>query len=79
MELPMRAILVLAAAVAAVTLFGSDRARAEVVYPWCAHNFDKGGSTNCGFVSFEQCLASTANRGVCIGNPRYQDKKMRAR
>jgi hypothetical protein len=68
----MRGILFLAGVLAAFAMSGPDRAAAEVVYPWCAHHVDTGGSTNCGFVSFEQCLASEANRAVCINNPRYQ-------
>jgi hypothetical protein len=35
-------------------------------YPWCAH---RGESTNCGFVSYEQCRMSS---GWCDRNPMYQ-------
>ena len=40
---------------------------------WCAHyGFDLGG-TNCGFTSYEQCMASlTGNGGVCLRNSQYQ-------
>ena len=35
-------------------------------YPWCAQ---RGESTNCGFVSYEQCMASSR---WCNRNPLYQ-------
>lgn len=43
---------------------------AEVVYPWCAR-YD-WTTRNCGFVSFEQCLATVRGRGgFCERNARY--------
>jgi uncharacterized protein DUF3551 len=45
-------------------------------YPWCAYyNFgqDGGGATNCGFVTFQQCLATVSGiGGSCAANPMYQ-------
>ena len=39
-------------------------------YPWCA-NYG-GGGTNCGFVSFEQCLTTiSGNGGFCDRNTQY--------
>jgi len=40
---------------------------------WCAHyGFDLGG-TNCGFVSYGQCMASlTGNGGYCSPNAQYR-------
>jgi Protein of unknown function (DUF3551) len=35
-------------------------------YPWCAQ---RGESTNCGFVSYEQCRMSSS---WCDRNPMYQ-------
>jgi Protein of unknown function (DUF3551) len=35
-------------------------------YPWCAQ---RGESTNCGFVSYEQCRATSS---WCDRNPMYQ-------
>ena len=32
-------------------------ARAEIEYPWCAVYSAKGGGTNCGFSTLEQCRA----------------------
>ena len=37
---------------------------------WCAHYGAKGGGTNCGFYSFEQCEAARwGNGGFCQRNP----------
>jgi hypothetical protein len=43
-------------------------------YPWCAYyNFGFGGATNCGFVTFQQCLATVSGvGGSCGHNPMYQ-------
>ena len=39
-------------------------------YPWCAR-YD-WSTYNCGFVSFEQCLATVRGiGGICERNPRY--------
>jgi hypothetical protein len=43
---------------------------AEVLYPWCAR-YD-WTTRNCGFVSFEQCLATVRGRGgFCERNALY--------
>jgi Protein of unknown function (DUF3551) len=43
-------------------------------YPWCAYyNDQEGGFTNCGFVTFQQCLAAVSGvGGDCGANPMYQ-------
>jgi hypothetical protein len=44
-------------------------------YPWCAIYSDGvvGGSTNCGFTTFEQCTeAARGLDGFCRLNPQYQ-------
>jgi hypothetical protein len=43
-------------------------------YPWCAYyNFFHGGATNCGFSTFQQCLATVSGiGGSCGPNPMYQ-------
>jgi len=43
-------------------------------YPWCAYyNLHHGGATNCGWVTFEQCLATVRGiGGSCGPNPMYQ-------
>jgi hypothetical protein len=41
---------------------------------WCAYyNFDRGGATNCGFATFQQCLAAVSGvGGNCGPSPYYQ-------
>jgi hypothetical protein len=45
-------------------------------YPWCAIYSDggaAGGGTNCGFISFEQCMATANGLGsFCYRNTQYQ-------
>lgn len=39
-------------------------------YPWCAYY--SGGGTNCGFVTFEQCLTTVSGiGGFCNRNTQY--------
>lgn len=46
---------------------------AMVIYPWCAKYHGRLGGVNCGFTSFQQCLATIAgNGGFCDPNPWYQ-------
>jgi hypothetical protein len=45
-------------------------------YPWCAR-YD-WTTTNCGFVSFQQCLATISGiGGRCEPNPRYVPPQQR--
>jgi hypothetical protein len=37
-------------------------------YPWCQQRGD--GTTNCGFVTYEQCMAKQGS--FCYRNPMYQ-------
>jgi hypothetical protein len=65
----MKYALVLLGAVAAI----GTRAEAQN-YPWCEYlgGFD-GGGRNCGFVSFQQCMASASgNGGDCRENTQYE-------
>jgi hypothetical protein len=39
-------------------------------YPWCA--IYKAGAMNCGFTTFQQCLATVSEAGFCIQNSTYQ-------
>ena len=44
-------------------------------YPWCAIYSEgaAGGGTNCGFTSFEQCMATARGLGSnCQPNTQYQ-------
>jgi hypothetical protein len=42
-------------------------------YPWCArYGGGRGGAQNCGFVSFDQCMATVRGiGGYCARNPQY--------
>jgi hypothetical protein len=49
----------------ATLVLGTDAASAA---PWCTEAV-KGGGTNCGFYSFQQCMASASgNGGFCRQN-----------
>jgi hypothetical protein len=62
------AVLVFGVAVSA----GAGSASAAAPYPWCAHYAGRNGGTNCGFVSFPQCMAAiSGNGGYCDTNPFY--------
>ena len=41
-------------------------------YPWCAY-YKGAGGTNCGFVSYAQCMATVSGiTGFCAQNTQYQ-------
>jgi hypothetical protein len=61
----MRKALSLATVMATLS-FGGGPAVAQN-YPWCAQRGD--GAINCGFVSYEQCGASSR---FCVRNPMYE-------
>jgi hypothetical protein len=60
MEVAMRTIATTLMA-AGWLLIGANASEAQT-YPWCAVYHDKFGAWNCGFVTFEQCLATV--RGI---------------
>jgi hypothetical protein len=47
-----------------------NRAEAQN-YPWCAQ-YMNDGVMNCGFATFQQCLAEISGRGFCTQNSTYQ-------
>ena len=55
---------------------GSEPASADsITYPWCAQyrGGDRGGGRNCGFWTYEQCMASVlGNAGFCELNAMYR-------
>jgi Protein of unknown function (DUF3551) len=57
------------------TICGETSAEAQN-YPWCAYyNYGQGGggATNCGFTTFQQCLAAVSGvGGNCGPNPMFQ-------
>ena len=67
----MKALLFAAALIAAAgALTGSAQAQN---YPWCAlYGGRGGGGQNCGFSTFEQCMATLSGMGgFCNRNPQY--------
>ena len=55
--------------IAAITLFLSTIG-AHADGTWCAQYGSRGGGTNCGFYSFQQCEeARSGNGGFCYQNP----------
>ena len=63
------ALLFLTALVASVP----HSAKAEIYRPWCAQYYGRGGGgTNCGFISYEQCMMTARGAGAwCVQNPWY--------
>ena len=53
----------------AVLLLGDDAAYAA---PWCAQYSGMGGGTNCGFYSFQQCMAAIS--GMVDSAPRTNSR-----
>jgi Protein of unknown function (DUF3551) len=69
----MRVLLFVLAILVGTAAIGT-RAEAQN-YPWCANYSDGegGGGTNCGFTTFEQCLATVSGiGGFCDRNTQYQ-------
>lgn len=55
----------LGAAVLLMFAGNGSPAKAQPVYPWCAHysGNDVGGAINCGFSTREQCMAAVSGVG----------------
>jgi hypothetical protein len=70
MRIDGRAAL-LASAVAAVAMTAGTPRESHAQGTWCARSFDRdvGTAENCGFYSFEQCLATVHGwGGICARN-----------
>ena len=63
-------------AIAAPALLASSPARANIEYPWCAaYGGDMGGASNCGFTTWEQCMATVSGiGGFCEPNQFYSPR-----
>ena len=71
----MRSIITAVFALAVLSVTGTG-ARADG--PWCS--YDVRGGTNCGFYSYEQCMANLWGiGGSCGQNPAYTGPRRRAR
>ena len=64
--------LLAALALTALTSFDVTPAAAQVNHcrPWCVHysGGGRGGGTNCGFTSFQQCMWTAQGSDVCLVN-----------
>jgi len=79
----MRKLALLSAVAAAVAATSAWQAPASAVeYPWCAQygGFFGGGGRNCGFVSYQQCMATVSGiGGFCERNSFYRAPTRRYR
>jgi hypothetical protein len=68
----MRRLLFVFGILVATTAIGTCGSL-ETNYPWCAqYGGSAGGVQNCGFVSFEQCMATLSGMGgSCVQNTQY--------
>ncbi len=65
------ALVRLASGILIATALTAADARAQN-FPWCA-NFADGAGTNCGFATYEQCMAtSQGSGGSCDKNNAYR-------
>jgi hypothetical protein len=68
----MRTLLVVTLAAPLMLVTAADLAQAQN-YPWCAQYTTRGGARNCGFVSWEQCMATVRGvGGYCERNYLYR-------
>ena len=53
-------------------------ASAAIEYPWCAQYSGRAGGRNCGFTSFQQCMATVRGMGgFCERNLFYTPTRSR--
>jgi hypothetical protein len=67
----MKAFLFMSAVLVGITGIGTHADAQN--YPWCAYySGSKGGGTNCGFTTFDQCMANVSGiGGYCARNTQY--------
>ena len=67
----MRLLLIIVGAFVAIVCI--EKPAEAQSYPWCANYNRDGGATNCGFSTYQQCMATVSGfGGSCGENPRYQ-------
>jgi hypothetical protein len=63
---------------AAFTAFAPATPAAAAEYPWCAQYGGRDGGRNCGFTSFQQCMATVSGiGGFCERNQFYTPRRRR--
>jgi hypothetical protein len=67
-------LALLLGALGAPCLLAPSAARANIIYPWCAiYGKDMGGASNCGFSTWQQCMATVSGiGGSCEPNQFYR-------
>lgn len=74
------ALMAAALAGAAANAVSTTPLLAEVQYPWCAQYRRPLDATNCGFNTYQQCLATISGvGGYCYQNPAYLPPRERTR
>ena len=64
--------------VAALAISAWPQWAAAAEDPWCVQYSMDGDATNCGFVSFEQCMETARGAaGVCRRNPHFYERLSR--
>ncbi len=69
----MRCTAFIFAALSIFSILLISDARANIEYPWCAvYSGDAGGASNCGFTTWQQCMATVSGiGGFCEPNQFY--------
>jgi hypothetical protein len=63
---------------AAFTAFAPATPASAAEYPWCAQYGGRDGGRNCGFTSFQQCMATVSGiGGFCERNQFYTPRRRR--
>jgi uncharacterized protein DUF3551 len=65
----------------ALPIWFASPAQAQIYYPWCAvySGGRGGGATNCGFTSFQQCMATVSGIGGFCEQNRFYYERSRGR
>jgi hypothetical protein len=71
----MKACMLVIGLFLGVGLFSTDSHAQD--YPWCAvYSGNMGGARNCGFSTYEQCMAAVSgNGGYCSLNNQYVPRR----
>jgi hypothetical protein len=67
----MKIILTLAAAAIALSATAQRPSHAGGALPWCEQGAMTGGSSDCSFATFAQCMETARGDGHCERNPRF--------
>jgi hypothetical protein len=70
----MKKLAAIAALAVTTTILTAPSASAQRDYPWCVITGGRSaGTMSCGFVSFQQCMATRLGTDMCVRNPRWED------